>query len=67
MERKSKKWGFVIVGAVAAVALGAIAVAERRDDAVGVAEPIGVRSAGGRRGRPGARAGLRRRRSAGRP
>lgn len=27
MERKSKKWGFVVVGAVAAVALGAIAVA----------------------------------------
>ena len=27
MERKSKKWGFVIVGAVAALALGAIAVA----------------------------------------
>ena len=27
MERKSRKWGFVVVGAVAAVALGAIAVA----------------------------------------
>ena len=59
MASSKKKWGFVVVGAVAAVALGAIGVAERREQPAGVAQPIEFGP-----GRRPACPGLRRRRAA---